>query len=557
MHKLFENSYQYNMADNPTGATYRGISGYNDKWQDISFEAKERRENYRNLTLETIKSVVRENLSTEDKLNYDLFEKDIISDIENDKFPGEYLVISQMGGIHQSAANVFAMTPLRNLNDYENMLSRLQSYSIQIEGTIQYLKQGIKNKITPPKITLRNVPQQVLSQIIDDPKEAPILEKFMSYPDEIILEDQNRIRSEAIKIYTDEIIPALQEFHRFLTEDYLPNCRESIAWGDLPEGKEWYEFRVKEYTTTDLTPDEIFEIGHSEVKRIRGLMDQIIDSTGFKGNFVEFCEFLRTDSQFYFTEEDDLVRQYRDIAKRADAELVKLFKNLPSLPYGVIKIPDYAAKSQTTAYYQPGSLDAGRPGYYYVNTYDLSSRPKWEMEALSLHEAVPGHHLQISIAQELEGIPEFRKNGWYTAYGEGWALYTESLGDVMGFYTDPYSRFGQLTYEMWRAIRLVVDVGMHYKGWTRQQAIDFFIANSSKSLHDIEVEIDRYIVWPGQALAYKIGELKIQELRKFAEEELGDKFDIRDFHDVILRSGSIPLDILEKNIREWVAQVKI
>src|SRR6185295_9664424 len=290
---------------------------------------------------------------------------------------------------------------------------------------------------------------------------------------------------------------------------------------------------------------------------IRGEMDKLIASTGFKGSFAEFLTFLRTDPRFFYDKPEDLLTGYRDIAKRIDPGLVKLFGKLPRLPYGVIAVPAYAEKSQTTAYYNDGSLKAGRPGYFYANTYDLKSRPKWEMEALTLHEAVPGHHLQIALAQEMEDVPEFRKHGGYTAFVEGWGLYSESLGVEMGFYKDPYMKFGQLTYEMWRAIRLVVDTGIHSKGWTRQQAIDYFLANSSKTEHDVTVEVDRYIVWPGQALAYKIGELKIKELRAYATKELGDKFDVREFHDQVLDNGAVPLDILEQRIREWLAARKL
>jgi uncharacterized protein (DUF885 family) len=301
-----------------------------------------------------------------------------------------------------------------------------------------------------------------------------------------------------------------------------------------------------------MSPQEIHDIGLREVKRIRAEMNVIIKSTGFEGSFEEFLHFLRTDPQFYHTSAADLMREYRDIAKRADPELTRVFGHLPRTPYGVIEVPSYAEQSTTTAYYQRGSLKAGRPGYYFANTYALETRPRWEMEALTLHEAVPGHHLQISIQQELENVPWFRQNPSYTAFSEGWGLYAESLGEEMGFYKDPYSKFGQLTYEMWRAIRLVVDTGMHYLGWSRQQAIDYFKANAGKSEHDIVVEIDRYIVWPGQALAYKIGELKIKELRAYAEEKLGDEFDIRAFHDEVLGRGAVPLKVLDTNIRVWV-----
>jgi uncharacterized protein (DUF885 family) len=302
-----------------------------------------------------------------------------------------------------------------------------------------------------------------------------------------------------------------------------------------------------------MTPEQIHELGLAEVKRIRAEMDAIIKRVGFKGSFEKFCAFLRKDRQFYYTDADSLLRGYRDIAKRVDPELARLFGKLPRLPYGVKAIPAFAEKSQTTAYYQPGSVQAGRPGWYYANTYALDTRPKWEMEALTLHESVPGHHLQISLAQEMPDAPEFRKHLSYTAFVEGWGLYSESLGTEMGFYQDPYMKFGQLTYEIWRAARLVVDTGMHSMGWTRQQAIDYFIANSSKSQHDITVEIDRYIVWPGQALAYKIGELKLKELRAYATKELGPKFDVRQFHDRVLENGAVPLDVVETHVKDWVA----
>jgi uncharacterized protein (DUF885 family) len=325
---------------------------------------------------------------------------------------------------------------------------------------------------------------------------------------------------------------------------------------ELPDGKAWYAFNIRTSTTTTKTAKEIHEIGLSEVKRIRGEMDKVIQQTGFKGNFEEFSQFLRTDPQFYYKDSESLLRAYRDIAKRVDPELAKLFGKLPRVPYGVRPVPEYAEQSQTTAYYLGGSVQAGRPGWFMANTYALETRPKWEMEALTMHEAVPGHHLQISLAQEMENVPQFRKHVGYTAYVEGWGLYSEGLGAEMGFYKDPYMKFGQLTYEMWRAIRLVVDTGMHSMGWSREQAISFFKSNSSKTEHDIIVEIDRYIVWPGQALAYKIGQLKIKELREYATKELGEKFDVRQFHDVVLDDGAVPLDVLEQRVKDWVAAQK-
>jgi uncharacterized protein (DUF885 family) len=322
----------------------------------------------------------------------------------------------------------------------------------------------------------------------------------------------------------------------------------------LPDGAEAYAFAVRWQTTTNLTPAQIHEIGLTEVKRIRAEMDKVIGSTGFTGSFRDFTEFLRTDPRFYYDLADDLVNAYRVIAKKIDPQLAHLFGKLPRLPYGVTPIPAFKAPSQTTAYYEPGSPQAGRPGYYYVNTYNLKARPKWEMEALSMHEAVPGHHLQIALAQEIQDAPEFRKHIGYSSFVEGWALYAESLGEEMGFYKDPYSKFGQLTYEMWRAVRLVVDTGMHSMGWTRDQAIQFFRDNTGKTDQDIVVEIDRYIVWPGQALAYKIGQRKIRELRSEAESKLGARFNIRAFHDAVLEQGAVPLGILESHVKDWIAR---
>jgi uncharacterized protein (DUF885 family) len=337
----------------------------------------------------------------------------------------------------------------------------------------------------------------------------------------------------------------------------MPRTRERIAATALPDGEAWYAWSVRSHTTTRLTPQQIHATGLAEVKRIRVQMGALMEQTGFAGTLPEFFTFLRTDKRFYYTDARELLRGYRDICKRIDAKLPGLFGTLPRLPYGVAEVPAFAAPSTTTAYYQPGSPQAGRAGLFFANTYRLETRPTWEMEALSAHESVPGHHLQIARAQELEGLPRFRTELGITAFVEGWGLYSESLGPALGLYEDPYSRFGQLTYEMWRAVRLVVDTGMHAYGWSRQQAIDYFLQNAGKQEHDITVEIDRYIVWPGQALAYKIGELKIKELRARAEAALGERFDVRAFHDVVLGSGAVPLAVLERNVDAWIAASRV
>ena len=410
--------------------------------------------------------------------------------------------------------------------------------------------------MTAPRITLRDVPQQVKELITSDPMKSPVLVMFTRFPADIPAEDQRRLTAAAVKAYSEKVKPAYERLYAYLTKSYIPGARETVGMSALPDGAAWYAYNVRIETTTNRTPEQIHETGLAEVKRIRGEMDSVMKSIGYKGTFAEFTRYLRTDPKFFFTDSADLVRAYRDIVKRIDPQLITLFGHLPRLPYGVTTIPSYSAKSATTAYYQPGSYEAGRPGYYYVNTYALNTRPKWEMEALSSHEAVPGHHLQIAIAQELTDLPEFRRFGGYTAFVEGWALYSESLGSRIGLYKDPYSKFGQLTYEMWRAIRLVIDTGIHSQGMTRQQAIDYFEANSAKTHNDIVVEVDRYITTPGQALAYKTGELKIKALRAFAEQQLGDKFDIREFHDQVIDQGALPMDVLDARIRAWVAEKK-
>jgi uncharacterized protein (DUF885 family) len=550
--RLFDLVWEYRIQEYPEMATYLGYPGRHDRWSDLSPEAEKRREATTDKVLLALRSIDRARLAPSEQVLYDLARRRVERDVEGRRFPEDYLAISQVGGVHQDATQLLALMPGRTVEDYENILARLRGLPVVVDQTLTWLEKGLAAGVTPPRITLRDVPDQVKSLIVDDALQSPMLTAFRKMPESIRPEERERLTREAVRAFSAQVAPALRKLHRYLTETYIPGTRETIAMSSLPDGEAWYAYNVRGQTTTDLTPKQIHELGLAEVERIRAEMDKVIASTGFQGSFEEFVQFLRTDPQSFFDKPEDLVAEYREIAKRADPELAHLFGRLPRLPYGVKPIPSFAEKSQTTAYYDAGSLAAGRPGTYYVNTYDLKSRPKWEMEALTLHESVPGHHLQVALAQEMEGVPEWRKFDNYTAFVEGWALYAESLGPEMGFYQDPYSKFGQLTYEMWRAVRLVVDTGMHSMGWTRQQAIDYFKANAPKTEHDIVVEIDRYIVWPGQALAYKIGELKIKELRALAEKELGPKFDVRAFHDQVLGNGSLPLDLLEKNVRAWV-----
>jgi len=556
LHQLLKLDWEHSMIENPEFATEVGYPGQNDRWSDRSLETLARQKRELQAPLNVIRSINRGPLTTADQLSYDLFRKNKEQAVAGTRFPAEDLQITQLNGVQQDVANLLAIAPHTTVKDYENLIARLNGVPALIEQTIVLLKQGVKAGVTPPRITLRDVPDQVKNQMETDPRKNSLLENFGQFPGDIPATQQARLRREAETALQAKVIPAIGRLHDFLEQEYLPGARTSIAMSDLPDGPAWYEYSARVSTTTQLTPHAIHELGLSEVKRIRGEMNQVMAAAGFQGSFGEFLTFLRTDPRFAYTNADELLRGYRDICKRADPELARLFGKLPRLTYGVLPIPDYAAKSQTTAYYQPGSPPAGRPGYFYANTYAVETRFKWEMEPLTLHESVPGHHLQIALAQELEAVPEFRKHGSYTAFVEGWGLYAESLGPEMGFYKDPYAKFGQLVYEMWRAIRLVLDTGLHAKGWTRTQSIDYFLANSSKNAHDITVEVDRYIVWPGQALAYKMGELKIKELRAYAVKELGDRFDIRQFHDEILGHAAVPLDILEAQIKEWVKRQK-
>ena len=547
---------EYSLLEYPEMATWMGIDGDHGRWTDSSPEAMARREATEVSALGWLESIDREELEGDDRLNYDLLLDSLRSTVEGHRFHGEYLQLNQMSGIHQQVTQIFTMMPKFNLQQYEDILSRMRGVPRLVENDIDWLRRGLAEGVTPPKVTLRDLAGQFDGLLVDDPLASPILQAFTEFPDVIAAEDRERLRAEAVRLYTEELKPSLEAFRDFVVDEYVPGARESIAMTALPDGDAWYAYNVAQMTTTDLTPEEIHQIGLSEVARIRAEMDEVIAASGFEGTFAEFTEFLRTDPRFFFTEAEDLLDEYRVIAKKADREMVKLFGKLPRLPYGIAEIPEYAAKSATTAYYNGGSLEAGRPGLFYANTYALDTRPKWEMEALTLHEAVPGHHHQIALAQEIEDLPWFRRFGGYGAFVEGWGLYSESLGEEMGFYQDPYSKFGQLTYEMWRAVRLVVDTGMHALGWDRQRAIDFFVENSAKTEHDIVVEIDRYIVWPGQALGYKIGELKIKELRRYATEELGERFDVRAFHDAVLGNGALPLSVLDAHIREWVERQK-
>jgi uncharacterized protein (DUF885 family) len=556
LRRLFDLSWLTFLRGDPEYATYVGVPGFDDRLGDFSDETVEISRRIARAKRAAFASIDRARLTPTEQVDYDLAVLHLEQQSAGERFHGEYLLVHQLSGVQQELPELLASMPERTARDFENRLARLRQVPALIDQTLVLLARGLEKGITPPRITLRDVPDQFASLLTDDPLKSPVLETFGQIPATVPAAERERLRGEASRLFREQVAPALRKLHDYLVHTYIPGARESIAMSDLPDGRAWYVYTVKTQTSTDLTPEQIHRLGLSEVKRIRGEMDALIAATGFQGSFADFCKFLRTDPRFFYDRPEDLITGYRDIAKRIDPELVKLFGRLPRLPYGVRAVPQSAARSQTTGYYGNGSLAAGQPGWFYVNTYDLKSRPKWEMEALASHESVPGHHIMYALIEELGELPDWRKWDVYPAMSEGWALYAESLGGEIGLYRDPYSKFGQLTYEMWRAIRLVVDTGLHTMGWSRQQAIDYARANSARTDHDIEVEIDRYIVWPGGAVVYKIGELKIKELRAYAEQELGPGFDLRAFHDQILAHGQLPLALLEKNVKNWVAAAK-
>ena len=548
--QYLESDWEKTLINNPLFASYTGDKRFNDKINPITIDQFNKD---RNLDLESLAKLNKINpdkLSDDNKLNYNLKKFDIESDLNLSQFPIYYLRLNQRGGI-QSFYETGNRLVYQSKKDYYDWLSRLEQFSENILTFLDINKQGLKNGYTQPKLVTRGVVAQIDAIINSDIESNPYLKVFLQADENILAPmEKEELIDKAKNLIINEINPAYEELNNFLKNDYLVNSRDSIGIKDIPNGKQYYEELARHFTTTDLTPDEIHDIGLKEIERIRGEMEEIIKSVNWDGDFNSFLNYLRTSPRFYYDNPDDLFDAYLIMSKTIDPLLPKLFNVFPRAPYGVIPIPSESAPFTTTAYYN--SPSPGRPGYFYANLYKPDSRPKYEIPVLTVHEAVPGHHFQISIAQELENVPTFRKYQGITAFVEGWGLYSEELGEYINLYDDPYDKFGQLTYDMWRAIRLVVDTGIHYKDWTREDAINLFIENSAKSILDIENEVDRYIAWPGQALAYKIGQLKILELRERAEIELGDKYDIKDFHDEVLKRGSLPLDLLEYYIDEWI-----
>ena len=554
LHRLFDGGWERSLRENPLFASYLGDARYDDRLTDLSAAALEKSNAADRKLLADVTAIPAASLSPGDQLNRELFQRMYADAIAGYEWGTQYLPLNHMDGV-QNLDQVTQLLPFATVKDYENWLARLGQFDGFMNQNIELMRTGIAKKVVQPRVIMERVPAQIATQIVDDPTASPFYAPFRTMPESIPAAEQARLRAAAVQAIGTTIVPAYRRFDEFFRKEYLPASRETVGIRDLPGGEQWYQERIRWFTTTDLTADQIHDIGLREVARIRGEMQRIVDKVGFEGNLEEFMHYLRTDARFHYTDPKQLLQHYLAMSKKIDPLLTQYFGRLPRMPYGVRPIPDNTAADNTTAYYQPPSIDGRRAGYYYVNLYKPEERPIYEIPVLSIHEAVPGHHLQIALAQELGELPMFRRDYELTAFTEGWGLYSESLGEEMGLYADPYDKFGQLTYEMWRAVRLVVDTGMHHKGWTRQQAIDFFKANAAKTELDIVNEIDRYIAWPGQALAYKIGELKIKELRARAEKDLGGKFDIRAFHDVVLGSGAVPLDVLDRNVAQWQQQV--
>ena len=553
LHALFDSAWQRDLEEDPLSATSLGDPRYNDRLPDLSAAAIERSHQLDQKVLQDLAKISRAALPAPEQLNYDLFEREYRTRLASYPFkPWLYHFTHResLPALSETAELIY----FDSVKNYEDWIQRLRRVGGYVDQNIALLEQGLREKRTQPRVIMDRVPAQIAKQIVVRPEDSPFYAPLRQFPARVGAADRERLSKEASAAITEVVIPAYRRLDKFFAQKYLPKLRTTDGIWDTRDGLAYYQNRIQYHTTTDLTADQIHEIGLKEVARIHAEMETIITKVGFKGSFQEFLTFLRTDPQFYYKTPEELFEAYASLAKRIDPQLVKLFGKLPRMPYGVRPIPMTSAPDTTTAYYQPAALDGSRAGYYYVNLYRPEVRPKYEMEVLTSHEAVPGHHLQIALQQELGDLPMFRRDTGYTAYVEGWALYSESLGDELGLYTDPYSKFGQLTYDMWRAVRLVVDTGIHAKHWTRQQAIDFFKANAAKTEADIVNEVDRYISWPGQALAYKIGQLRIRALRDEAQQRLGQRFDIREFHDTVLSTGAVPLDVLENTVHEWIAR---
>ena len=550
---VVNDDWRQTLKENPIAASREGVSEFNHLLPGVTESDRKRRASQTRKLLKRLDNIDALKLSEQDQINYRLLQwrlRDRMAEHELGTFRVPLNSFSSFfGGAMRASADI----PMTQVEDYEAYIQRLGEFPRYFRENTENMRTGLKENFTLPKIIIEGVLPTVRAQVYEDPTSSSLYEPFSGFPDSIPDSQRDRLRRLGIKAIREAAIPAFLEFANFLEQEYLPETRESVGASELPNGQNYYAHQVQSYTTLDdVSPDEIHAIGLSEVARIKADMKAIIRDLKFEGSFDEFVQFLRTDPRFYATTADELLKEAAYIAKRIDLVMPGFFGKLPRLSYGVMPVPDEIAPNYTTAAYWGAAIGGTKGGTYVVNTYALDQRPLYELTALTLHEAVPGHHHQVALAQELENVPDFRRNFYLSAFGEGWALYTEKLGIEMDLYQTSYDHFGRLSYEMWRACRLVIDTGLHVKGWSRQQALDYLADNTSLSLANVRAEVDRYISWPGQALSYKMGELKIWELRRQAEDALGSKFDLREFHDAVLENGSVPLVLLEEQIADYI-----
>jgi len=552
---LLDKHWNWSLSLSPVFATSLGVRDYDDQIGDPSLEAYAAQIEKTKAFLADFNALDVSALSEDNQLNHKLMTLQLETDIEASQFGGKYMIMTNRGGPHLTVTGMASRLPFYSAADYQSYIARLGAMPDYMEKATERLRAGLEAGWSQPCAPMRGFETSIETHLVEDVQDSVLMMPFKTKPKSLSDAAFNDFKAQAQSAIGNQVIPALETFKAFYLNEYAPNCQKQVGTSAMPGGAEYYAHRVKLFTTTDRTPDEVHNIGLSEVARIRAEMDEVQKQAGFDGTFKEFQNFLRTSPEFYPKTAQERMDTAAVILKKMDGLLPELFTKFPRMPYGLKEIPLDIAEKTTTAYYSRPAGDGSRAGFYFINTTNLDKRPLYEMEALSLHEAVPGHHFQLALAQELP-LPNFRKYGGFTAFSEGWGLYSERLGLDVGFYDTPYTNFGRLSYEMWRACRLVVDTGMHSKGWTRQQAIDYMADNSGLSLKNIENEVDRYITWPGQAVAYKIGELKIRELRSLAETELGADFDIRTFHDAVLENGAVPLSVLEDKIKTWIAAQK-